>query len=483
MSLLSRLHSLRRLGNLGFGAFSRLFSLASQFAVLFLLAKVLPKSAFGDFMTAFALMRVLAAGLGTGLATLLVYHISRAASAAREHSLHRSVFIVGFFITVPTAIAIALAGTAISQWAGKPSLDYWIVWMTPFMVISTMLTISSGALEGRGRVGYSIFVTEFLPNLTRLLLIPSLLLAGYGYESIPVAMTASVLVPWLVVLPSLGKGISSGFASLTSWDFGFAGKLTLHSFASMQLQGIDMLVVGWLFPSEVAADYAIASRVAALVPFLQQIAVKTFMANAGKALHLNDKASLQLEIDVTRHKAAMLVTATAAIAAIGYPLLISFMETFGSSMSLFALLAAGALYRSYFPGADALIRVAGHASFSLAIMLSSLSFLLIIPLLLEETIGIHAVTVSMFVSGVILNPIMASFIRRRLGVVLIDRSVVLPMFVGLAGIAICTAAETNLTLWFSGVVVLLVSLPLLHNAERSRRARDADDLTRPRTDT
>ncbi|WP_235917782.1 lipopolysaccharide biosynthesis protein [Croceibacterium xixiisoli] len=452
-----QISKLQKLGNLGFGGFSRIFSLGSQFVVLLLLGKLLEKSDFGDFMIVFALMRVLSLGLGSGLATLLVYHISRNASEEQEDRLHRSVGLLGLVLAGITALVLTLAAPWIAEAFDKPGLAFWIGWMAPFFLFSTMLTVSCGALDGRGRITRSIVFSEFLPNLIRLMLLPALLLLGYGNLAVVAVMLVSVVMPWLFMLPMFKRNLRAGFARLTGWDLSYSGKLTLHSFAAMQMQGIDMLVVGWLFSSTAAADYAIASRVAALVPFLQQIIVKGFMSKAGKAIHENAHDTLQTEIDKSRYTAALLVTATAVAAMIAYPILMLVMGDFGGSMPLFTLLAAGAIFRSYFPGADALIRVAGHANFSLGIMLTSAAMLLVMPFILSEWIGTYAVALSMLVSGMVLNPVMARFIHRNLHVTLIDRSSLIPMMIGLTGLAIAFAGGQMITSWVAGTLVLTAS--------------------------
>ncbi|NKJ02905.1 oligosaccharide flippase family protein [Novosphingobium sp. SG707] len=445
-------------GNVGFGAFSRAFSLGSQFIVLILLGKLLPKAEFGNFMIIFALTRILSQGMGTGLATLLVYHISRNASAEREHGLFRSVALLGLVINGVLAAAMMLFAATIASWFGKPDLAFWITGLAPFTLISTLLAISVGTFEGRGRITASILVTEFFPNLIRLILLPTLLLLHFGNMAVVIVMTASVALPMIVVARALFSHAEAGFARLTSWDLHYSWKLTLHSFAAMQAQGVDMLVVGWLFSSTVAADYAIASRVAALIPFFQQIIVKTFMTRSGRAIHDKDDAALQAEIERSRSACVVLVTLTAVAALIAYPLLLAWMSNFGGSLGLMAAMVVSPLVRAYFPGADALLRIAGLATASLTIMLISCSFVILFPVVLHPWTGIYAMPLGMFASAIILNPISAHYIRRRLHVQLATPTIWVPIAIGLTGAVICLISRGNLASWFVGVLVVLISL-------------------------
>jgi O-antigen/teichoic acid export membrane protein len=444
--------------NLGFGAFSRITALGSQFVFLILLGKFLEKSTFGDFMIVFALVRVLSSGLGTGLATLIVYHISRSASVEREISLHRSILLLGLVISGLLSTGMAVFAQNIALLFGKPSLAPWLVEMAPFLLFSTLLTISIGALDGRGKITHSITALEFFPNILRLICVPLLIPLGLITEGLAPVMAVSVMLPWLYIAFPLLKKTNAGFAKLTAWDLQYSGKLTLHSFAAMQMQGIDMLVVGWLFPSSVAADYAIASRVAALIPFFQQIIVKTFMTKAGKAIHDQNLEGLQTEIDRSRLLSVILVTLTAIAAMICYPILTFFMNKFGGSIPILALLAAGAIYRSYFPGADALIRISGHANFSLSVMLASVATLIIIPLIAGGVIGVYSVALAMLLSGLILNPVMSHFIRNKIGVRVSDSSMLFPILLGLAGTGVATLSAGHMLIWAIGCSITLASL-------------------------
>lgn len=450
------LKRLARFGTVGFGAFSRVFALGSQFVVLLLLGRLLPKTDFGDFMVAFALSRVLSQGIGTGLATLLVYHVSRNAGAERTHALHRSTALLGFAVAGAAAVLLVVAAPAISAAFGKPSLAFWVAGLAPFMLFGTLLTLGTGVTDGLGQISRSIALSELVPNIIRLFALPTLLFLGWGNHGVLVVMAASVLVPWLVFATMLFRLPAGGWARLTRWDLAYSGRLTMHSFAAMQMQGIDMLVAGWLFTSGQAADYAIASRVAALIPFFQQIVVKGFMAHAGKAIHEGDLARLQARVDGSRRTCVMLVGLTAAGAMAVYPALLHFLGGFGGSMPLLALLAAGTLFRSYFPGLDALVRIAGHAKYSLRIMLASVGLLLVLSPLLAPLFGPLAVAISMLVSAVTLNPLLARYIRRLFAIDLGTREMAVPMAIATLGIVV--ALSPGLCSWYAGTLLLGASV-------------------------
>lgn len=450
--------TLSRFRTLGMGTFSRVFALISQFVILIVLGKLLEKSAFGDFMTVFALTRVLASGLGTGPATLLVYHVSRNANQKTEDQLHRSATLLGAIPAALVTIVMLVFSAQIAGWFEKPSLAFWIWWMAPFAFFSTLLTISAGVFDGRGRIPRSILVTEFLPNLIRLTLLPPFLLLHGGNIAVAVIMILSVTIPWLFAGATLLRCVAAGFAPLTRWDVQYSSKLTLHAFAALQMQGVDMLVVGSMFSSETAADYAIASRIAALIPFFQQIIVKTLMARSGRAIHDGDHAALQAEVDRSRISVNVLVTLTAVSALLAYPILLSFMNDFSGSMALLAALAISQIVRTHWVGADALLRIAGLAGISLAIMLASGAFIVVFPLLFSKWLGIYSLPLGMFASAMILNPISSTYIYRRLGVRLSEPAIWLPILLAMIGAGICIASDNRLLPWLVGTAVILSSL-------------------------
>src|SRR6201998_4672310 len=59
------------------GSGARVFGLASQFVVLIMLSRFLPKQSFGDLMTAFGFYRLTGLALGIGGSLVLLFHVSR----------------------------------------------------------------------------------------------------------------------------------------------------------------------------------------------------------------------------------------------------------------------------------------------------------------------------------------------------------------------------------------------------------------------
>ena len=134
------------------GSGARVFGMASQFVVLIILSRMLPKDGFGDLMTAFGFYRLTASALGVGASLVLIYHVSRhPEDREAEVRLHR----YSAMLSAAAAAVIALCGLLlagpIAHALGKPGLEVWLRQLAPFAIFTALLVTSTGALEGRSR--------------------------------------------------------------------------------------------------------------------------------------------------------------------------------------------------------------------------------------------------------------------------------------------------------------------------------------------
>jgi hypothetical protein len=267
---------------LAVGSSARLFGLASQFVVLLILSRILSKDSFGDLMTAFGFYRLAATALGIGGSLVLLYHISRHPNDKdAEIKLHRYSVVLGAVVSSVVAIAGLFAAEPIARALGKPALAIWFRELAPFAIFSTLLILSTGALEGRSRISESIVLGEVVPNAVRIVLFPAVALWSLPETYVAHALTISVLVPWLLSARRLWDRSIGGARAWTAWDYNYCGKFVVATLFANQLGAVDLLVAGILFSSDVVADYAVAARVAALFGFLQLAMLKRFAPRAG----------------------------------------------------------------------------------------------------------------------------------------------------------------------------------------------------------
>ena len=419
-------------GSALFGAGTRGVSLAAQVLALLAMAWLMRKGDFGDLMTAFAVYRVLSYGIGTGCAAGILYHVSRDPTDETEIRAHRTFAVMGGVIVAVAVALLLLAAPEIAAVTGKPRIAFWLYNLAPFGILSTLVTLAAGASDGRHRINYSIFLVELLPNVVRLVLLAALLALRADPVYVAWALALSMLVPWLLVMARLANRETRGFRPITAWDAHYTGRYILHSLLSMQLQGVDMMVVGYLFSSTVAADYAIAGRIAALFPFLQQVVLKKFTPRAGKLIADHQIAELDREANLCRRASVMAVSLlTAAMLAVA-PLVLRGAGDFTTAFAILVALATPSFARSFFAGGDAILRMAGQASFSLAIMAASFVFVVATPIVAGRWLGIFSLPVGMALSAVVLNPLIVVRVHRLFGFWLLSVDDVVVLTLGLA---------------------------------------------------
>lgn len=454
-----------RFGNLGsyaavaiFGTGSRLVSLGSQFVALFVLTRLLSKSEFGEFMTVFAAFRIIAYGIGTGCMSGLLYHVARDPTDRTEIRAHRSFALMALFTVIIFEVVLILMRHQVGELFEKPGLERWIVLLSPFGLFSTLIFTAAGALDGRQRINASITLSEFAPNVLRLVLLIAILLLRLPIWTIGLAFTMSVAIPYIIVLLRLLAPTVGGLWRITSWDLHYSATFTGHSLLSMQLQGIDMLIVSYLFSSEQAADYAIAGRIAVMYPFLQQIVFKKFMPRCGLMISRHEHEALFREAKACRTFSVIAVCGlTAAILAMA-PWIVRGAGDYTSALGLLVALSGPAFARAFFAGGDAILRMSGAANFSVMIMFFSFLFVVLTPLIAYQWLGIYTLPLGMTLSAVLLNPLIARKIHQVMGFWLISRRDIAILIAGLVGIAASTFLAGP-QIWRWPVIALLVALP------------------------
>lgn len=438
-----------------FGAGSRVVGLGSQVLALFAMTWLMPKAEFGDMMTVFAIYRVLSYGVGRGCAAGLLYHVARDPTDENEVRTHRTFALLGAVIVTVLTGLLLVAGPWIANFVDKPRLAYWIVQLAPFGIFMTLLTVSSGALDGRSRINESIFWVELLPNMLRLAILAVLLLARAPAAGVAWALAISVIVPWGWLLVRLLRSPVRGLRRLGSWDYHYCWRFVLHSVLSLQLQGADMIVAGYLFSSVSVADYAIAGRVAALFPFFQQITLKRFAPRAGYLIAQKDFTELERETNLNRSVSVASTSLLTGVMLAAAPWVLMGAGDFQSALALLVALAAPSYARAFFAGGEALLRMGGHASFSLGIMAASFLFVVLTPLALHQLIGLYSLPIGMTLSAVVLNPLIVRKVHVLWGFWLMHWRDLILIVLGLVICAGAAAFARN-----DAIVLLIVGLLL-----------------------
>lgn len=381
----------------------RLMSVASQFVMLGLLATILSKERFGEAMIAFTAFRLLGSAIGSGIGTLLLYHLPR--SEGRQLKLYRSFIQIGLLAGIVMTAAAVAAASPISAAMGKPGLGIWITWGAPLVCVTILAGIIASFLDAERRVERAIALTELLPNVLR-----TFAFVGVAVADLPLIFYAFAF--WLPAVPPLIyelrklMSVPKSPFGLTAWDRRYVSWITVQSVASQQVNGIDMLLVGLLFNSTQAADYAVASKVASFFPFFQHILVRRFTPEVAEAVAAERLDSVEGNLEELRRNSSAANFALTGLALFGLVLLTKMVGAYGSAVPLMVALAVPMAIRSQYAGIDSVLKMCGQGRATALFSLSSAALLISLSLLLSKQFGVFSLIAAMTLSAFLLNPLM-----------------------------------------------------------------------------
>jgi O-antigen/teichoic acid export membrane protein len=399
------------------GSGARIFGLASQFVVLIMLSRFISKASFGDLMTAFGFYRLVGLALGVGGSLVLLYHVSRRRNDDRaEIRLQRFSALVGAIPSGAIALAAVFAAGPVAAALGKPSLAIWLRELAPFLLFTTLLIITTGALEGRSRVAESIFWGEVAPNAVRIVLLPLVFILKLPDAFVAHVLTLSVLLPWLWLARRMGTRGVAGWQPWSRWDYNYSGKFVAATLFANQLGAADIVIASFLFSSVKVADYAVAARLAALFTFFELALLKRFAPRAGRLLQDKDNAGLHRECDTCRRLAIGCVAMTTSAVLLLSPILLPLLGNYMSARSLLIWLAIPSLVTSFYATSDRLLIIAGQANVALVVTASSFAMLIACPFGIAPWLGPAAISAAMILSSVLVNPVVAVRARQLVGI-------------------------------------------------------------------
>jgi O-antigen/teichoic acid export membrane protein len=340
---------------------------------------------------------------------VLLYHVSRRPDDKdAEIRLHRYSALLGAVVSTAVALAGFLAAEPIARALDKPDLAIWFRELAPFAVFSTLLILSTGALEGRSRISESIVLGEVAPNAVRIVLLPVIAWLSLPETYVAHAFTLSVLIPWLYAAHRLWDRTVRGLRRWTRWDYTYCGKFVGSTLFANQLGAADILVAGVLFSSQVVADYAIAARIAALFGFFQLAMLKRFAPRAGQLIETGDLIALRHEVELCRQLLIGCGACTIAGLLLVAPFLLPLFGNYSSAQTFLIWLAIPTFVQSFYDTSDRLLIMAGQANVALVLTASSFGVLVSTPFVTAPWLGPVAIPAAMIVSALAFNPIAAA---------------------------------------------------------------------------
>jgi O-antigen/teichoic acid export membrane protein len=311
-------------------------------------------------------------------------------------------------------------------------------------------------------------------------LLPLVVLAGLPDIYIAHVLTLSVLVPWLFAAPRLFDRSIDGVSAWTRWEYGYSGKFVVATLFANQLAAVDILVMSVLFSSETVADYAIASRIAAMFSFFQIAMLKRFAPRAGEILARGDTAALRLEVETCRRLTIGCGALTIAGILLVAPYIIPLFGNFGGALGFLTLLAIPSFVYSFYATSDRLLIIAGHANVALTLTASSFAVLTVTPFISAPWLGPIAVPAAMIASAILFNPMVAVRVRQLYGIHTLELSDLALMTCG--AVVLGASAFGHSRIWAVGAcaVLCLIGLIMLASAMRqSNLAPRREGATHP----
>jgi O-antigen/teichoic acid export membrane protein len=444
---------------LAVGSGARVFGLGSQFVVLIILSRMLSKDSFGDLMIAFGFYRLAAAALGVGASLVLLYHIARRPDdRTAEIRLHRySAMLSGAVATVIALAGFMLAGP-IAHALDKPGLVVWFQQLAPFAIFTTLLTTSTGALEGRSRISESIALGEVAPNAVRIVLLPAVALLHLPDAYVAHALTLSVLIPWLWSGRRLWDRSVRGWQPWSRWERSYCGKFVAATLFANQLGAVDILVAGVLFPSGIVADYALAARIAALYSFFQLALLKRFAPRAARMIEAKDLGALRQEFAFCRKLMVGCGALTIAGILCVAPFLLPLFGNYAGAWPFMVWLAIPTFIHSFYETADRLLIISGQANIPLVLTASSFGILVATPFVTASLLGPAAIPAAMTVAMLLLNPVAAARVRTMFAIRTIHIPDMVMMATGIVALAAYAITGTRLAGVASIAILAVIAL-------------------------
>jgi O-antigen/teichoic acid export membrane protein len=234
-------------------------------------------------------------------------------------------------------------------------------------------------------------------------------------------MWLSVLVPWLVESYRLISPSVSGWGGVDAWGWRYSSLLAINTWAGQHLQGVDVVVVGYLFSSSASADYALAVRFAVLFPFFQFIFARNAAPKLGALVRDVSTREINVQLQQIRTLSMFSVCALVSGALLIAPVLIALVGTFDQTVHLMMALAIPALFRSAFAGVDVVLRMTGRPGVSALTAIAGLVLVVLFPATFGHYFGIMSVPFAMSMYAITINSILFVVLKGE-GIIVTTRS-------------------------------------------------------------
>jgi O-antigen/teichoic acid export membrane protein len=347
------------------------------FVSLWLLSRILSKPDFGAYAVAMNVVLLLAIVATLGLDRVLLVRI--AALAPRRGVLKGgglALRVGGVCAVAGLAVAAALwalAGRA-AAWGAAPEAGFWLAALAPAVVPLALTTVLQAWFMANHRVPEAV-VMPSITDIGRAALLACVLAAGAGPAAVAAAAVVAACLPAAMVLAGRATPRRRAPRRLRWADLRAGALYMVQTLANTGTRYVDLLVLGFAAAATVAADYAVAARLAALCEMGRLSLKPTFTPRVRRQLHVEDHATLGREFHALRLGGFVFAAVAAGgFAALGRPILALF-GAYGSAYEPLLVLTAAHVLTAGAGMHASYLAMSGELRWSAAIRVAALAVL------------------------------------------------------------------------------------------------------------
>lgn len=430
----------------------------SGFASVWLLNRILSKGAYGDYEFAFTTIAILLLLGSGGFNHAVMYRLSRLdESEGKLVGREYAGIAMGWSLLccIGVVVGINVIAPYVIDTSGGQHILFWLSFLSVLIPLRAAKRVYKAWYQARQRIPEAMLFHNVLPAACKVLFLAGVWLTWPTPEAVVGAVLLSELGPlamWYARSPVNPLQFTQGLAW---WDVSYSLKLALTSGVSKTTKNADLLMVGLLAGSKATAEYAIASRLAALLMAAGHNILNTILRpRLGRLLGQKNMEGVEREYNQVRLISLCVALALGAGYAVAGETLLGLFGAYQSAYPLLLILAAGYVVHVSFGMSGGYLNIAGYAGWTLATMLTMLGINVALNGLLIPVYGANGAALATLISYALVNTTTSGVILHLDGIR--TYSIELFVFVLCAGAALLLGANGWIAPALTCAVLVLV---------------------------
>lgn len=431
---------------------------------LWFVTRILSAEQFAGYSVAMSVMALAgyAAGLGIERAMLLrLGELAPEAGRLAGRTLMLRIAGVVAVLSAATSLTLVLVLAPTMAANGNFAAE-WIAPLAPMVPATALTLVLVTWFQANHRVGASQLMAGVTDG-SRSLSLGLILLFGLGAAAVPAAAVAAAGLP-IAVLWLLARHRNTPAPG----EFGIGDVVDGMQFltlriSTMGLRNLDIIALGVLASAVETAQYAVASRFAAIINMGHIAFAPTYAPRARRHLATDDAKKAEREFHVVR--IAGLVSALVTVILfllVGRPIL-SFFGDFGAGYGPFVILMAGHLANVGFGMHGMHLAMTGELRMSTLNHVGSLVLFVVLLALLVPGWGPIGAALSFLVSTLAYDLAGTAILRARTELRGIDTILAVPLFTALAALLV-VGLMPELSLLAASVLIAILGVIAIREA-------------------